>query len=200
MRRPHPSDRLAPPHDPLAATFDPLPPPLYREHLWPLVWREASAAVYRRTERYRRHCELMGRQGVLPVPAFERRLAVYLSQRLPAALVVRLGPRGLLRAGQVLGRLLRAGAAVFVALFYVARWVRRAGRKLRSAFRVQGSGVSHPGAGPTAHASRVAAPEDRTPSGSEWGHRNLDREGSSGGPPATAGARRDATGRMPVPP
>ncbi|MBW7906275.1 MAG: glycosyltransferase [Phycisphaerae bacterium] len=80
-----------------------------RERLWPLLARHVTAALYRRTRRFRAHRELVGAHNVLPTPTLAERLAWWLAQRLPDWLVVWLGARRLLQAAQASNARARAG-------------------------------------------------------------------------------------------
>jgi hypothetical protein len=92
--------------------------PPYREALLPLLYRRLSFAYYSRSERYARHCARVWEQGEMPVPSLVQVLSVYLSQRLPARLVSRLGITGLRRCAKLLV------AASLIARFLARPWIR----------------------------------------------------------------------------
>jgi len=99
--------------------------PPFRERLLPLLYRRISFGCYRRSERYARYRARAGAGATPPLPPIAETLAVYLSQRLPAWLVSRLGVAGLLRLAKVL--------AIVLAL--VAFSTRPAFRLLRAIWR-----------------------------------------------------------------
>ena len=86
--------------------------PLYAERLLLLLYRRISLGYYRRSRRFVQHRLLVGEQATLPVPDLVDLLAVYLSQRLPARLVARLGADGLCRVARVLHAVLVCGEFV----------------------------------------------------------------------------------------
>jgi hypothetical protein len=67
--------------------------------------RRASAAAYRRSPRYQAACarthHLVDAPGMLPQPRLEDQIAVCLADRLPAAVVGRLGVRGVRAAARL---------------------------------------------------------------------------------------------------
>lgn len=80
--------------------------PVVRDRLWPVLARRATAAVYRRSPRYRAACaradRLVDASGMLPQPRLEEQVAVCLADRLPEAVVRALGVRGARAASRVL--------------------------------------------------------------------------------------------------
>lgn len=135
--------------------------PQHRERFWPLLGRHVSAAIYRRTRRYRVHRAIVGDANVLPTPALAERLSWWLAQRLPDAWVARLGSARLLRMGRAAAAVLASAAPVFVALWQVGRAVRRL---LRAAKRLIRRASPHEPehSSPTSQQS-VAPPEDAPP-------------------------------------
>lgn len=111
--------------------------PLRRERLLPLLWRHVSLAYYRRSARHARHVQRIGSEQSLPVAPLTDLLAVYLTDRLPARLVARLGTHGIFRLAKVLRALLSVCGALGQVGFVVLRSLFRAARAL---YRVFGRG------------------------------------------------------------
>ncbi|MBU0640346.1 MAG: hypothetical protein KKB50_15895 [Planctomycetes bacterium] len=113
-----------------------LPP---RERLLPLLYRVISLAYYRRSERYARYREEVGSPPPLPAEPLTDLLAVYLSQRLPARWVGRLGLDGLLRCAKTLRGVLCAAGFFGLLGFWFVRGVFRTVRRLGALGRGAGA-------------------------------------------------------------
>ena len=95
------------------------------ERFLPLLFRRTTGALYRRSSRYHAYLERVEPKAALPVPAIVESLTVYLSQVLPAALVRRLGTRGLFRLARVLDRALRVIPCCVRLVYHAVRPIRR---------------------------------------------------------------------------
>ncbi|MDX2146760.1 MAG: hypothetical protein SFZ23_04490 [Planctomycetota bacterium] len=112
-------------------------PPAH-DGLWVLVMRRLSFSLYRSSRRYERYRRTVGDANVLPVGVLSDAIAVLLARRLPASLVARLGPEGLLRVSRRIHRGLAVlgGFAAGLARIALApaRWFFR-GRRQRARAR-----------------------------------------------------------------
>lgn len=129
--------------------------PPSRDRLLPLLFRYASAALYRRSPRFAEHRARVGDRNVLPAVPLADLLAAWMSQNLPDRLAARLGVTGLLRGARLIVALLRPvaaggglGLAIAGAGWRLLRWMRNWLRFLLARPRERGCFDRRPPVGP----------------------------------------------------
>ncbi len=107
--------------------------PICRDRLLPLVYRRATLTLYRRSGKHAARRLRVGTEGILPVPSMADVWAVYLSETLPPATIMRWPPSRLFRLACGINRVCRMIYSCARLAFHIVRPAWRLQRRLRQA-------------------------------------------------------------------